>query len=147
MVSDDELTFVIYSDGTCEELAAAIQSRKDHENDTKQPNIGLTANVTISNSKISILSDGRRCLTFFEQQLNDKTLALVKINLDSGLNVNAVDNVKRFILKRENLDVNVAGYAVIDGDDAPMLLTICKSFQDISISLLFIAWNRHGKKS
>lgn len=119
MVCSDNETFVLYTDGSCELLANAIESRKDDIATTSSQQFELTSSLTFTNASVQCLSNGKQILTYFERNSKNGDYHLVRISLDED-----DKTPKRFNLKRDNL--NVAGAAVIKGDAGPMMLTICK---------------------
>lgn len=124
MVSSGEDTFVLYCDGSCELLSAAIESRKEDVNTTPAQQLELSNSLTFSNPSIHSLANGNRILTYFVHNNVNGDYHLVRLLLSTERCV--IEAPKRFKLTRENLNVNVAGAAVIEGDGVPMLLTICK---------------------
>ena len=120
LVVNDTDTLVLYSDGTCEPLQTAIESRKDDGPKYSQQ-IELVSSLSFTNATVHNLPNGSRILTYFERNIKTGDYHLVRISLQKGNN-----SKKRFKLKRGILDVQVAGAAVIEGEGGPVLLTICK---------------------
>lgn len=113
-------TLVLYSDGTCEPLQTAIESRKDDGPKYSQQ-IELVSTLSFTNATVHNLPNGSRILTYFERNIKTGDYHLVRVSLQKGKSP-----TKRFKLKRGILDVQVAGAAVIEGEGGPVLLTICK---------------------
>ncbi|KNC30922.1 hypothetical protein FF38_09307 [Lucilia cuprina] len=132
LVADDNDTYVLYSDGSCESLQSAIESRKTDIGAPQQTE--LFSSLIFTDLNIQKLSNGQRILTYFERNTKTGDYHLVRIPLDQGEGVEV--EAKRFNLKRGVLDVHVAGAAVIEGDGTPVLLTI---WSDKRIFLLSLA--------
>lgn len=111
----------MYTDGSCESLSAAIESRKEDNGSQNAQQLELLSNLQFSNASVHKFANGNRILTYFERNLKTSEYHLVRVPLQ-GENV----EVKRFNLKRGDLNVHVAGAAVVEGDGTPVLLTICK---------------------
>ncbi|XP_075161376.1 nucleolar protein 11 [Haematobia irritans] len=119
LVSTKEDTFVLYSDGSCELLAAAIESRKE---DITANIAQLSSNLCFSDLSVHFMVNGNPILTYFGRNNINGDYHLVRLALTPTDGV--AEEPKKFKLVRENLNVNVAGAAVIEGDGIPMLLTI-----------------------
>lgn len=120
MVDNDTDTLVLYSDGTCEPLQSAIESRKNDGPKYSQQ-VELVSNLLFTNAKVHNLRNDARILTYFERNIKTGDFHLVRVSLQEDNS-----STKRFKLKRGVLDVHVAGAAVIEGEAGPILLTICK---------------------
>ncbi|KAM7357663.1 nucleolar protein 11 [Cochliomyia hominivorax] len=131
LVADENDTLVLYTDGTCEPLTDAIESRKDDGGSQNSQQLDLLSNLIFSNASVQKFPNGNRILTYFERNIKTGDYHLVRIPLQGE-----EEQPKRFSLKRGVLDVHVAGAAVIEGDNSPVLLTI---WSDKRIFLLSLA--------
>lgn len=125
MITDVNETFVLYTDGSCEPLNVAFESRKVENAINNSQQLELASSIKFTKACVQTLSNGNQILTYFERNTKTGDFYLVKTSLQKK-------ESKRFNLKRGVLDVYVAGAAVIEGDGTPVLITICKY-----ISVLF----------
>ncbi|KAH8286254.1 hypothetical protein KR054_005451 [Drosophila jambulina] len=114
MVETNQEALVLFSDGDCQTLSQALASRKDQKEDTALQ-LALAASKIISKPTIYTMPQGQQVLTYFEETRATGELQLIRISL-------ATATRREYPIKRE--DVRLTGYAVIEGDTAPQLLTI-----------------------
>uniref|UniRef100_A0A1I8Q170 Nucleolar protein 11 n=1 Tax=Stomoxys calcitrans TaxID=35570 RepID=A0A1I8Q170_STOCA len=134
LVSSGDETLVLYSDGSCELLASAIESRKEDVNTSNPQILELSSSLVFSNPSVHVMANGNRLLTYFERNANNGDYHLIRLPLKSE-GRGMVEAPKRFRLARDNLNVNVAGAAVIEGEGVPMLLTIWSDKRMFILSL------------
>lgn len=116
VVYTEKEAIVLYSDGSCQPLMQALNSRKDQKEHTAAQ-LALAASVTLSKPTVHTLSSGEQVLTYFEEKNATGQLCLIRSNLTAS-------NKQTYEIKREG--VRLTGYAVIEGDSWPQLMTICK---------------------
>ncbi|XP_017034526.1 nucleolar protein 11 [Drosophila kikkawai] len=114
LVENTQEALVLFSDGDCQTLSQALASRKDQKEDTALQ-LSLAASKIISKPTIYTTPQGQQVLTFFEETKATGELQLIRVAL-------ATATRREYHIKRE--DVRLTGYAVIEGDAAPQLLTI-----------------------
>ncbi|XP_016969230.2 uncharacterized protein LOC108037218 [Drosophila rhopaloa] len=114
LVETTQEALVLYSDGECQTLSQALISRKDQKEDTAEQ-LALAASKVISKPSIYTLSQGQQVLTYFEETKATGELQLIRLSL-------ATATRREYLIQRE--DVRLTGYAVVEGDAAPQLLTI-----------------------
>ncbi|XP_065361676.1 nucleolar protein 11 [Calliphora vicina] len=136
LVVDENETFVLFSDGSCESLNVAIETRKAQSNSQQME---LFSSLVFTNANVQKLSNGNRILTYFERNTKTGEYHLVRLPLQ-GEEIQP----KRYNLKRGILEVHVAGAAVIEGDGIPVLLTI---WSDKRIFLLSLADDSEPSRS
>ncbi|XP_030382341.1 uncharacterized protein LOC115629880 [Scaptodrosophila lebanonensis] len=115
LVATDAEALVLYSDDTFEFLSDALNSRKDQQEDTSEQ-LQIAASKTISKALVHTFDDGTQMLTYFEEKHANSELRLIARYLTTE------SRKKNIRIKREM--VRVTGYAVIDGEGQPQLLTI-----------------------
>ncbi|KAH8360312.1 hypothetical protein KR200_001622 [Drosophila serrata] len=114
LVETNQEALVLFSDGDCQTLSQALASRKDQKEDTASQ-LALAASKVISKPTIYTMAQGQQVLTYFEETKATGELQLIRVSL-------ATATRREYAIKRE--DVRLTGYAVIEGDTAPQLLTI-----------------------
>ncbi|XP_034480883.1 uncharacterized protein LOC117786649 [Drosophila innubila] len=130
VVYTDQEAVVLYSDGSCQPLSKALESRKDQKEDTAEQ-LALAANNTLSKPTVHTLSNGQQMLTYFVEKTATGEFILVRRSLSN--------NSKRtYVIKREA--VRLTGHAVIEGDAGPQLMTI---WSDKRIFMLSLAERSH----
>ncbi|TDG45250.1 hypothetical protein AWZ03_008312 [Drosophila navojoa] len=111
--TDDEV-LVLYSDGSCQPLSKALESRKNQKEDTAEQ-LALAASKTLSKPTVHTLENGLKLLTFFEETHATGEFNLIRQDLSGP-------QKRVYPIKRET--VRLSGYAVVEGDSGPQLLTI-----------------------
>ncbi|XP_017127991.1 uncharacterized protein LOC108146478 [Drosophila elegans] len=114
LVETSQEALVLYSDGDCQTLSQALTSRKDQKEDTAEQ-LALAASKVISKPKVYTLAQGQQVLTYFEETKATGELQLIRLSLTTAKR-------REYLIKRE--EVRLTGYAVVEGDAAPQLLTI-----------------------
>ncbi|KAH8240171.1 hypothetical protein KR032_011869 [Drosophila birchii] len=114
LVETNQEALVLFSDGDCQTLSQALASRKDQKEDTALQ-LALAASKVISKPTIYTMPQGQQVLTYFEETKATGELQLIRVLL-------ATATRREYVIKRE--DVRLTGYAVIEGDANPQLLTI-----------------------
>ncbi|XP_017042306.1 uncharacterized protein LOC108088843 [Drosophila ficusphila] len=114
LVETTQEALILYSDGDCQTLSQALASRKDQKEDTAEQ-LALAASKVLSKPKVYTLAQGQQVLTYFEETKATGELQLIRLSLTTA-------NRREYLIKRE--DVRLTGYAVVEGDAAPQLLTI-----------------------
>ncbi|EDW99983.1 uncharacterized protein LOC6539696 [Drosophila yakuba] len=114
VVETDQEALILYSDGKCQTLSQALASRKDQKEDTAEQ-LALAASKVISKPTVHALAQGQRVLTYFVETKSTGELQLIRLSLDTF-------NRRKYLIKRE--EVRLAGYAIVEGDADPQLLTI-----------------------
>lgn len=120
-------TIVLYSDGTCESLECAIDSRKEKKDPL------LLQNKPIVDPEKSQISDATYfkaanesiLLTYFTQtrEKNDIRLVFFELNSDT---LRIESSVTKLKLVRDDRDTRLVGCTVVDSIMCPQLVTICK---------------------
>lgn len=123
----NENTIVLYSDGTCESLECAIDSRKEKKDPLLLPN------KPVVNSEMTKISDPTYFKTandsilffYFAESLktNDVRLVFFELNSDT-LRIDSL--VTKLKLMREDRDTKLVGSTVVDSLVGPQLVTLCK---------------------
>lgn len=116
LVYTEQEAIVLYSDGSCQPLSQALNSRREQKEHTAAQ-LTLAASVTLSKPTVHTISTGEQLLTYFEEKNATGQLFLIRINLTTSMR-------RTYEINREG--VPLTGYAVIEGDSWPQLMTICK---------------------
>ncbi|KAH8324944.1 hypothetical protein KR074_011693 [Drosophila pseudoananassae] len=114
LVETNQEALLLYSDGECQPLSQALAARKDQVEETAEQ-LALAASKIISKPSVYTMPEGHQVLTYFQETKATGELQLIRLSLSTG-------NLREFLIKRE--EVRLTGYAVIEGDAAPQLLTI-----------------------
>ncbi|KAH8242255.1 hypothetical protein KR026_012602 [Drosophila bipectinata] len=114
LVETNQEALLLYSDGECQPLSQALAARKDQVEETAEQ-LALAASKIISKPSVYTMPEGHQVLTYFQETKATGELQLIRLSLSTG-------NRREFLIKRE--EVRLTGYAVIEGDAAPQLLTI-----------------------
>ncbi|XP_064545955.1 nucleolar protein 11 [Drosophila montana] len=130
VVYTDQEALVLYSDGYCQTLSKALESRKNQREDSAEQ-LALAASKTLSKPTVHTLSEGQRMLTYFEEKHATGEFCLIRRSLSNG-------NKRSYILKREA--VRLTGHAVVEGDAGPQLMTI---WSDKRLFMLNLAERSH----
>lgn len=116
MVYTDDEAVVLYSDGSCQPLSMALESRKNQKEDTAEQ-LALASSKTLSKPTVHTLENGQKWLTYFEEKHATGEFNLIRQSLSSP-------KKRVYPIKRET--VRLTGHAVVEGDSGPQLMTICK---------------------
>ncbi|EDV40867.1 uncharacterized protein Dana_GF23706 [Drosophila ananassae] len=114
LVETSQEALLLYSDGECQPLSQALAARKDQVEETAEQ-LALAASKIISKPSVYTMPEEHQVLTYFQETKATGELQLIRLSLSTG-------NRRDFLIKRE--EVRLTGYAVIEGDTAPQLLTI-----------------------
>ncbi|SPP76600.1 nucleolar protein 11 [Drosophila guanche] len=114
LVETDQEALVLYSDGVCQTLSQALASRKDQKEDTAEQ-LALAASKTLSKPTVYTMPQGQQVLTYFEETKATGVLQLIRLSL-------ATSTRCEYTIERES--VRLTGYAVVEGDTAPQMLTV-----------------------
>lgn len=114
VVATEQEALILYSDGDCQTLSQALASRKDQKEDTAEQ-LALAASKVISKPTVHALAQGQQVLTYFEETKATGEMQLIRLSLDTA-------DRRKYLIKRE--EVRLTGYAVVEGDADPQLLTI-----------------------
>ncbi|KAH8410776.1 hypothetical protein KR222_007578 [Zaprionus bogoriensis] len=125
LVYTETEALMLYSDGSCQPLSTALASRKDQKERTAEQ-LALAASATLSKPTVHTFPSGNRMLTFFEEKTATGKFYLVRSSLEEA-------NMQRHEIKREG--VRLTGYAVIEGDSCPHLMTIWSDKRIFMLSL------------
>lgn len=115
----------MYSDGTCESLECAIDSRKEKKDPLLPQNKPIVAPETtqISDPNYFKTSNGSILFTYFMRKANDVRLVFFELNSDTLRIEGSVNKLK---LMREDRDAKLVGCTVVNSIFCPQLVTICK---------------------
>lgn len=120
-------TIVLYMDGTCESLEYAIEMRKEKK-DLSLPQfkpIVDTSNAKILNAAYFKLSPDRILLTYFVESLENHMKYLIYFKIDAET-LRLDGPINRLRLFRDEAQIQLSGYTVVDSSSCPQLVTICK---------------------
>lgn len=120
-------TIVLYTDGTCESLEYAIETRKERKDLSLPP-----FKAIVDQSSFELLKpfyirsmDGNILLTYFIKSRTDDEMHLIYFKLDSD-SLRLDGNVGKVKLIREEKGMKLCGFTVVDSATYPQLVTICK---------------------
>lgn len=116
VVYSDEEAIVLYSDGRCQPLSEALQSRKNQKENIAEQ-LTLAASKTLSKPIVHTLTNGQKLLTYFEEKHATGEFSLIRLPLSNP-------HKRVYKIKRET--VRLTGHAVVEGDSGPQLMTICE---------------------
>ncbi|XP_055844846.1 uncharacterized protein LOC129911163 [Episyrphus balteatus] len=111
---------VLYTDGTCESLSSAIQTRKEQAVENLQ--LDMLSTVPLIDPKIYEIPGERKFLTFYQKD-ELKPLELVVVKIDSAT-MKPVKESLRLVLSRPGQDATVSGCAIIETEVSTSLFTI-----------------------
>lgn len=125
---DSRNTIVLYTDGTCESLDLAIDTRKEERNETSichKPVI-----LDVSSTKILMPTyfktpDAKLFLAYFIKSSTNSSIYLVRLRLEPE-SLQIMDAVTKFRIARDDQGSELKAYAVVDGIMGANLITICK---------------------
>lgn len=122
-------TIVLYMDGTCESLEYAIETRKEKRNLSLphfKPIIDSSTFDILSSSYFKRSNDSI-LLAYFVKSRETEHTDLIYYELDSRtLRLNGPINSLHLL--RDEKDVRLCGFTVVDSNAYPNLVTICKQF-------------------
>lgn len=120
-------TIVLYMDGTCESLEYAIEMRKEKK-DLSVPQFKPvidTSNAKILNAAHFKLSAERILLTYFVESLENQMKYLIYFTIDAET-LRLDGPINRLRLFRDEAQIQLCGFTVVDSNSCPQLVTICK---------------------
>lgn len=124
-------TIVLYMDGTCESLEYAIETRKEKK-DLSLPQF----KQIIDPSTVDILSstyfkgaNDSILLTYFVRSRENQEINLIYYKLDNET-LRLDGPINRLKLVRDDVQIKLCGFTVVDSYTCPHLVTICKYLCD-----------------
>lgn len=120
-------TIVLYMDGTCESLEYAIETRKEKKDLSLpqfKPIIEPSAVKILSSTYFKVANDGI-LFTFFVKSLDNQAKHLIYYKLDSET-LRLDGPINRLKLLRDEKNITLCGFTVVDSSSCPNLVTICK---------------------
>lgn len=119
-------TIILYMDGTSESLEYAIETRKEKK-DLSLPQF----KPVIDPSTVKILSStyfksvNGILLTFFVKSLESHETHLIYYRVDSET-LRLEGQINRLKLVRDEKNIKLCGFTVVDSSSCPHLVTICE---------------------
>lgn len=120
-------TVVLYMDGTCESLEYAIETRKEKKDLSLlqfKPIIDPTT-VDILSSTFFKGSNDSILFTFFVKSRDTRETNLIYYKIDNET-LRIDGPVNRLKLLRDEKNIRLCGFTVVDSSSVPNLVTICK---------------------
>lgn len=120
-------TIVLYMDGTCESLEYAIETRKEKKDLSLpqfKPIIDQTMVKILSSTYFKVTND-RILFTYFVKSLDNQEISLIYYKLDNET-LRLDGPINRLKLVREEKNIQLCGFTVVDSNSCPNLVTICK---------------------
>lgn len=123
----NENTIVLYSDGTCESLECAIDSRKEKKDPLLPQNKAIVdpEKAQISDATYFKAANESILLTYFTKSREKSDIRLVFFELNSDT-LRIESSVTKLKLVRDDRDTKLVGCTVVDSILCPQLVTICK---------------------
>ncbi|XP_004526251.1 uncharacterized protein LOC101453628 [Ceratitis capitata] len=109
-------TIILYSDGSWDWLSTAISSSSNVVSTSINP-LNLKYDC-LKDVNANLLINGVPILSFFVQGVDNKETELIIIPLTCD------GQRKSLKITRKDMTVSLSGYSIVEGDNAPMLLTI-----------------------
>lgn len=132
-------TIVLYTDGTCESLEYAIEMRKEKK-DLSLPQFRPmidTSNAKILNAAYFKPTPDTILLTYFVESSENHMKQLIYFKIDTEtLRLDGL--VNRLRLFRDEPQIQLCGFTVVDSSSCPQLVTICKYKNFMSHCVYFI---------
>lgn len=120
-------TIVLYMDGTCESLEYAIETRKEKKDLSLpqfRPIIDSSIFDILSSTYFKAANDSI-LLTYFIKSRETQETDLIYYKLDNET-LRLDGPINRLKLLREEKNINLCGFTVVDSSTCPNLVTICK---------------------
>lgn len=120
-------TIVLYMDGTCESLEYAIEMRKEKK-DLSLPQFRPvidTSNARILKAAYFKTTVDTILLTYFVESLENHMKYLIYFKIDAET-LRLDGPVNRLRLFRDEAQIDLSGFTVVDSTSCPQLVTICK---------------------
>lgn len=118
---------MLYTDGTCESLELAIDTRKEERNDTAichKPVITDSGATNIQTPTYFKTPDGRLFLAYFTKSAKKNATYMVLLRIEPE-SLQIMEAATRFRIARDDQGAELNGYAVVDGLMGANLVTIC----------------------
>uniref|UniRef100_A0A2M4BFG5 Putative nucleolar protein 11 n=1 Tax=Anopheles marajoara TaxID=58244 RepID=A0A2M4BFG5_9DIPT len=118
-------TLVLYTDGSCESLESALETRnKDRAKQSEVTQGGTTErDASIKDVQVLQLDDGALLLTYFVRNEKEDTTEL-NYGLLSSTDLKLVNRIQKVKLERLGDDLKLAGCCIVDSSDCPSLVTL-----------------------
>uniref|UniRef100_A0A2M4BFG6 Putative nucleolar protein 11 n=1 Tax=Anopheles marajoara TaxID=58244 RepID=A0A2M4BFG6_9DIPT len=118
-------TLVLYTDGSCESLESALETRnKDRAKPSEVTQGGTTErDASIKDVQVLQLDDGALLLTYFVRNEKEDTTEL-NYGLLSSTDLKLVNRIQKVKLERLGDDLKLAGCCIVDSSDCPSLVTL-----------------------
>lgn len=120
-------TIVLYTDGTCESLEYAIETRKEKK-DLSLPQfkpIIDPSTVDILSSTFFKAANDTILFTFFVRSRETRETDLIYYKLDNET-LRIEGPINRLKLLRDEKNIRLCGFTVVDSSTCPNLVSICK---------------------
>uniref|UniRef100_A0A182QTV6 Nucleolar protein 11 n=1 Tax=Anopheles farauti TaxID=69004 RepID=A0A182QTV6_9DIPT len=119
-------TLILYSDGSCESLESALETRNEHK--FSQDNARGVHNVdpkthTIRDVRVLELDNGTPLLTYFLRKEEDGSVDFHYALLNPA-DLKVAKGIERVRMVRRGDDMKMVSGCVVDGSDGPSLLSI-----------------------
>ncbi|XP_050094379.1 uncharacterized protein LOC126577034 [Anopheles aquasalis] len=118
-------TLVLYTDGSCESLESALETRNKDRAKPSEVGLGRTAerDASIKDVQVLQLEDGALLLTYFVRNEKEDTTEL-NYGLLSSTDLKLVNRIQKVKLERLGDDLKLAGCCIVDSSDGPSLVTL-----------------------
>lgn len=123
----NDKTIVLYTDGTCESLESAIETRKLKKDllDPRDKPIIDPETTAILHPTYFKCANNKLLLTYFTRSADASEVQLICFMIDDEtLQIDGVAN--KLKLFREQSGIKLAGFTVINSTVVPQLVTICE---------------------
>uniref|UniRef100_A0A182M4L6 Nucleolar protein 11 n=1 Tax=Anopheles culicifacies TaxID=139723 RepID=A0A182M4L6_9DIPT len=130
-------TLVMYTDGSCESLESALETRKQNKSNPNNvegvPHVDSKTH-TIRDVQILVLDNGTPLLTYFLRKEEDGSVELHYALLNpTDLKMHKAP--EKIALQRIGEDLKLVSSCVVDGSDGPSLMTIWSDSRIFSLQL------------
>uniref|UniRef100_A0A182WLK5 Nucleolar protein 11 n=1 Tax=Anopheles minimus TaxID=112268 RepID=A0A182WLK5_9DIPT len=119
-------TLVLYTDGSCESLESALESRKHNKsisNDGEAvPHVDANTH-TIRDAQVLVLDNGTPLLTYFVRKEEDGSVEL-NYALLNPVDLKMYKTPEKIGLQRIGEDIKLVSSCVVDGSDGPSLMSV-----------------------
>lgn len=125
-------TIVLYTDGTCESLEYAIETRKEKK-DLSLPQFKPIVDQSIFDIVSSTYFKGAAdtiVMTYFVKSRETQKIDLIYYKVDKET-LRIDGSINRLKLLRDEKNIKLCGFTVVDSSTCPNLVTICKYFEYI----------------
>ncbi|XP_049297620.1 uncharacterized protein LOC125771250 [Anopheles funestus] len=136
---DNGTTLLLYTDGTCESLESALETRKQnklHPNDMESlPHVDPNTHA-IRDAQILLLDNGTPLLSYFVRKEEDGSMELNYALLNPA-DLKPHKGFEKIALQRIGEDIKLVSSCVVDGSDGPSLLSIWTDSRIFNLQLSF----------